>query len=128
MKSELPLIKSYKTVTGLEILLVDRTSHYFGGYYHVRVDINVDVPVKREYFSDQVDFADVASRIGQHVLFQRRLEKMAVHSDELEVTKAQLVESFEKTMLTYLQHVDFSRRFVASAYAKRCRKTVITPW
>ena len=110
------VIKTCSLGNGVLATLSDRTSHYFGGYYHVRIQVSAEIPVSAATFSDPAEFADALQRFGHFVSFSRTLEKMAVPDNELEAVRQHLLESFDCNVLPYLLREDFADSFVQSEY------------
>lgn len=109
---------------GLIAVVHDVTSHYYGGYYHVRLQVTAEVPLRSNWFGSESEYADAHNRLGSMVVFKRTLEKMAVPATDVDVVKSGLVESFETNVLPYLSRSDFSSRFVLSEYEKACKAAV----
>lgn len=103
---------------GVEAVLTDLTSHYFGGYYHVRIQVLADVPVLPEAFAGQPEYEDALRRLGTPLRFHRVLEKMAVPEQMIEAVRADLTASFYANVLPYLEREDFITRFARSEYLK----------
>jgi hypothetical protein len=112
------IIKTCRLAGGLLATVSDLTSHYFGGYYHVRILVRVDVPVTAAAFDGTPDYQDAVMRLGASVSFSRTLEKMAVPDSEIDSVRQQLLSSFDATMLPYLMRDDFADSFVRSEYRK----------
>lgn len=112
------VIKTCRLGGGILATVNDRTSHYFGGYYHVRILVRADVPVSAAAFDVELDYHDAVRRLGPSVSFSRTLEKMAVPGSELDYVRQQLLASFDATMLPYLTRDDFAASFVRSEYRK----------
>jgi hypothetical protein len=108
---------------GILATVTDRTSHYFGGYYHVRIQVSADVPVSAAAFADVSEYQDAAVRLGNSVNFSRTLEKMAVPEQELESVRQHLLESFDTNVLTYLLRDDFAGSFVRSEYLRSLKSS-----
>lgn len=102
--------------------LLDQTSHYFGGYFHVKVRAWCDIPLKQIYFEDDAEFSHAVGMLGACVRFERVLEKMAVPESEIDAVRSQLTRLFHETAGTYLSNPEFAPRFVRSEYRK-CVKT-----
>jgi hypothetical protein len=96
----------------------DRTSHYFGGYYHVRILITADVPVSVAAFAGQAEFEDALRILGTSVRFSRTLEKMAVPEGKIDEVRRHLLDSFDNTMLPYLKRDGFCSNLLQSEYRK----------
>lgn len=103
---------------GVRAVISDRTRHYFGGYYHVRIHVSADVPVSAGTFADTQEYQDAVQRLGAVVTFSRTLEKMAVPDSEIDAVRQQLLTAFETNVLPYLVREDFAASFVRSEYHK----------
>lgn len=110
------IITTMELNSGLCITLSDQTRHYFGGYYHVKVLAHCVVPLDRCYFDDDVQYLDACNRLGDSVVFERILEKMAVPEQEITSVRNQLVDAFKQTAVSYLSAPDFDRRLVRNEY------------
>jgi hypothetical protein len=118
------VIKTCSLGGGVQATACDLTSHYFGGYYHVRIRISADVPVAAGAFADTSEFQDAIRRLGNFVGFSRILEKMAVPESEIDVVRQQLLASFDTNLLPYLLRDDFADSFVRSEYRKALKSRV----
>jgi hypothetical protein len=105
------------------ITLHDQTSHYFGGYYHVKVCAYCDIPLQPCYFENADEFKKAEKLMGNSVRFERILEKMAVPETDREAVRDQLTHAFQETARTYLQSLDFIPRFVRNEYRERLKKS-----
>jgi hypothetical protein len=105
------------------ITLLDQTSHYFGGYFHVKLLVYSDIPLDRSYFDSDSEFSIALEKLGATVRFERVLEKMAVPKAEIESVRTQLLKDFDETAKGYLTNADFAPRFVRSEYQKCVKKT-----
>jgi len=120
------IIKTCRLGDGLLASVSDLTSHYFGGYYHVRILIRADVPVSAAAFDVELDYQDAVKRLGPSVSFRRTLEKMAVPDGEIDSVRQQLLASFDATMLPYLIRDDFADSFVRSEYRKAVKSRPVS--
>lgn len=110
------IIKKLELADGVSAVISDNSRHYYGGYYHVSLQITAEVPLLKECFKSETEYADAVRRLGEKVCFRRKLEKMAVPADELELIRQDLLDSFSAHMLPYLMRKDFPRRFILSEY------------
>lgn len=115
------IIKVCPLGSGVSATVKDCTRHYFGGYYHVRIQVRADVPVSAVSFAETAEYEDALIRLGQTVTFNRTLEKMAVPDTELDAVRRQLVDAFDANVLPYLQRDDFVPSFVRSEYLKKLK-------
>ena len=84
----------------------DRSSIYFGDYYHVRLE------ARCEFELPGCQKAVPGSLVSEETLpnpavYTRMLERMAVPSSSVEDVKGALVEDFRKNTLPYLSSPDF---------------------
>lgn len=117
------IIESIKLDSSFSITLLDQTSHYFGGYFHVKVLAYCDIPLEQCYFESPSEFNRAVEKMGQSVRFERVLEKMAVPESGIEIVRKQLVNAFHETAASYLSTADFAPRFVRSEYQKCMKKS-----
>lgn len=112
------IIRECNLADGVRAVIHDVSSHYYGGYYHVRLQITAEVPLCSDWFASESVYDDALRCLGTSVCFKRTLEKMAVPSTEIDTVKSELLKSFETNVLTYLLRPDFPSRFVLSEYVK----------
>lgn len=117
------ILETISLDSSLCMTLLDQTRHYFGGYYHVKVVVFCDVPVRQSFFDDVDDYNGVVTVLGESVRFERILEKMAVPEAEIESVRSQLMQAFHDTSGAYLSVPGFAARFVRSEYQKRVQKS-----
>ena len=115
------VLKSCVMGSGITATVTDITRHYFGGYYHVRIQVHADVPVSAVSFDAVGDYEDAVVRLGHSVPFSRILEKMAVPEVEIVPVRQQLLDAFDANVLPYLQRDDFASNFVRSEYQKKLK-------
>jgi hypothetical protein len=107
--------------------VTDITSHYFGGYYHVRIQVRANVPVTAALFETAADYDDAVVRLGSSIVFNRILEKMAVPDVEIDAVRQHLLAAFEENVLPYLIRDDFASGFVRSEYHKKIKSVPLFP-
>lgn len=118
-------IKTCRLGGGIQATVSDHTRHYFGGYYHVRIQVSADVPVSAGAFADSTEYQDAVRRLGAFVSFSRVLEKMAVPDSEIDVVRQHLLASFDTNVLPYLVRADFAGSFVQSEYRKALKSGLV---
>lgn len=111
-------VRTYPLAGGCRAVLSDATRHYYGGYFHVRLEVRADLELTAECFENRAAYEDALGRLGSRVTFRRILDKMAVPEPELDDVRRSLIGAFETNLLPYLLRPDFPRRFVASEYAR----------
>lgn len=115
-------IREYELGSGITVRLCDVTRHYFGGYYHVRIEVSADVPLSTSPFADFDEHRAARRLLGERIRFYRVLEKMAVPVSGIKAARQGLLQAFASNMLPYLSRPDFPERFMRSEYA-RCLKS-----
>ena len=116
------IIREYDLGGGMVARLRDGTSHYFGGYYHVRIEISADLRLSASPFADAEEYRAALRLLGERIRFRRVLEKMAVPESGIEAARQGLLEAFVSNVLPYLSRPDFPERFMRSEYT-RCLKS-----
>ena len=116
------IIETITLNSDLCITLLDQTRHYFGGYYHVKVLVFCDIPLKPGYFENDAEFSHASEKMGASVRFERILEKMAVPESGIDSIRGQLIQAFHATAVAYLSAPDFAPLFVRSEYRKCVKK------
>ena len=121
--SESVFLEEIQLANGLNVCVKDITSHYFGGYYHVRLEVSADVPLTLASLADD-ELQEATGLVGDPVYFTRTLERMAVPESGLEPVRQELLGAFRTTVLSYLDRADFAHRFVTSRMneAQRTRR------
>lgn len=120
------ILKTCFLSCGTPVTVKDGTRHYFGGYYHVRLQVTAVIPVLVTAFDDPKEAEDAMVRLGHKILFRRTLEKMAVPEEELEQVRQHLLEAFEGNVLPYLQREGFVAHYIRSEYRKKL--TSVSPF
>lgn len=116
------VIREYDLGGGITARLRDGTRHYFGGYYHVRIEVSADVPLSTSPFAGAEEYQAACRLLGERLRFHRVLEKMAVPEADIAAVRLGLLEAFDANVLPYLSRPDFPERFMRSEYAK-CLKS-----
>ncbi|MGD0584916.1 MAG: hypothetical protein ABSA86_03945 [Oryzomonas sp.] len=116
------VIREYDLGGGITARLRDATRHYFGGYYHVRIEVSAVVPLSDSPFTGPEEYRAARRLLGERIRFHRVLEKMAVPESGINAARQGLLEAFATNVLPYLSRPDFPERFMRSEYA-RCLKS-----
>lgn len=118
------LLRSLKLDNGLTVDLWDCSAHYYGGYWRALIEVRCNVPVLPELFEDETAFHDAVRLLGATVPYLHRLEKMAVHQEQLEQTHQELVSRFEQHLLPSISKPYFPARFVSRELDERRKKAL----
>jgi hypothetical protein len=90
---------------GMKLDFADTSARYYGDYYRVCIEVKCALPQEEH---------------ARWHLF-KKLEKMGVDSASLDSAKQELLDSFTRLIMPYLQRRDFPQRF-AEARIKKCFK------
>ena len=63
------VIREYDLGSGITVRLCDVTRHYFGGYYHVRIEVSADVPLSTSPFADADEYRAARRLWGSGFVF-----------------------------------------------------------
>ncbi|KAB0669847.1 hypothetical protein F6V30_13720 [Oryzomonas sagensis] len=118
------IIREYDLGGGVTASLRDETRHYFGGYYHVRIEVSADIPLSASPFSGPTEYQAARLLLGERIRFRHVLEKMAVPEADIAAARQSLLEAFDTNVLPYLSRPDFPARFMRSEYDKRQKSSV----
>jgi len=120
------IVAVFSLADGLFVSVQNTTSHYYGGYFHVRLIATADILLMVDMFDSQAVFEQAKKQLGSSLCFNRVLEKMAVPESEVESVSQNLLISFKTNVLPYLSRKDFSSRFVLSEYKKHLKSGAIS--
>lgn len=121
---ERPLLYETVLANGLRVTVTDVTRHYYGGYWQVALEVACPVPFEAGEFSDSGEHEEARRLLGESVPFVRRVERMAVPNDELEATRAGLLERIERHLVPFLAHERFPARFIQTEFQQRGKKSL----
>ena len=111
-------IRSYEIPGGLRALVMDETNHYFGGYFHVKLRVSVEIALSESWFDSLEAYGDAVNRLGKTVMFSKLFEKMGVPEGEIAAVRDSLLETFETNTLPYFNHNDFAQKYTLVEYRK----------
>lgn len=120
--SEQSLLCDRTLPNGLQVTVSDVSRHYYGGYWQVCLEVSCLVSLELGRFSDPLTEADARRILGTEVPFVHHLEKMAVHGDELEIVRHELLERFERHLLPFLGRQQFPSSFIQKEFQKRSKR------
>lgn len=115
-------IRDIPLPTGLTVSFHDQTSRYFGDYYLVKLEIVCKVPVLAGYFTEQGEYDEAGSLLGDEVVYRRSMEQMGVPSTEIERVLNRLMADFEKNSLPYFAAPAFPGKVVCAELRKIRKK------
>ncbi len=102
----------------LRLEIHDRSQHYFGGYWRLRLEARCPVPLSAVDVDPAVR-SDMGRLLGDPVPFLRTLEQMAVPQEQLEQLRQGLLERFVRQLRPLLGDHRFPGAFLVREYRKR---------
>ncbi len=112
-------IRLIPLANGLEICFFDRTRHYYGDFYLVKVEIVCEVPIQTNFFADEADLNEARTLLGSTAVYRRAVEQMGVPATEIERVRERLMANFEEHSLPYFAAASFPRKLVLAEVEKR---------
>jgi hypothetical protein len=121
------LLREVTIGNNLTIRFIDRSRHYYGGFFQAAVEAVCEIPVISEYIQVPAEHDQAISILGQTANFSKVLVRMGVLEADLEQIREQLIDEFLETAAPYLAMEDFPSRFIHSEINKQLRRKVRTP-
>ncbi len=115
-------VERFTLANGLVFTVFDRTRAYYGDYHRVVLEVVCDVPLVRDQFASDEDFADGKLLLGESVRYCRVLEKMAVPLIALDLARRDLLAGFRFQAERYLALETFPAKLVLSEREKARKK------
>ncbi len=112
------LVRKIPLKNGIVILIYDHTFRYYGDFYLVKMEIVCEVPLLREYFDDEKEFAQARRLLGETASYRRFVEQMGVPSTGIDRALEIHISNFVDHSLPYFSSANFPRKFVLSQYRK----------
>ncbi|SHL11837.1 hypothetical protein SAMN02745216_04647 [Desulfatibacillum alkenivorans DSM 16219] len=92
-----------------------------GDIWLVSLTLRMETPVLDSYFAQDGSSAltreKVVQVLGETVLFEKTMARNLVHSSEKDEIFEQVLKEAEKSMIPYLSHPEFGKKFVHKVYA-----------
>ena len=107
---------------GLTVRYYDQTQRYFGDYFRVRLEVVCEVSLLREDCLGVLSRDEAQALLGERIRHRRTIEQMAVPSEKVEQTLADLMEKFNRHSLPYIASSSFPPRIVLAEIDKLTRK------
>lgn len=107
---------------GLIVRFFDRTRHYYGGFYHVKVEVCCDLSVVPELFASSEQYCQAVEILGETVNYKKTLERMGVNESDIRTVQEQLITQFVESSLTYLSAPSFPSGIVRAELEKQVKK------
>lgn len=107
---------------GLVFRFYDRTRHYYGGFYHVKVEACCELQVVPEIFSSTEDHSRAVAILGPVFNYSKVIERMGVPEPDILSVRDQLISRFAESSLTYISSPTFPSGVVRRELEKQHKK------
>jgi hypothetical protein len=115
------LIREIKLDSGIVLTFYDKTSHYYGGFFHVSISVVCEIKLTPECCPVNINYEDAVSLLGDMVRYQKNLERMGVLREEVSSVKEHLIDQFIVSSQSYLADPNFPVKLVAKEIAKQSK-------
>jgi len=112
------LLREIRLPNGLAVSFFDKTSHYYGGFFHVSILVEIEFEISPGLSPVGLDYEEAKSLLGDRVRHQQTLDRMGVRNDEADSVKKLLIEHFVETLMNYLADPAFPSRIIAAEMLK----------
>jgi hypothetical protein len=106
---------------GLIFCFLDRTRHYYGGFYHVKVEVCCELPVRPELFTSSEQHSQAVAILGTTVNYTKMLERMGVPESDIPSVRDQLISQFVESSHAYLAAPSFPSGVVMAELEKQAK-------
>lgn len=123
---EVPL-RSIELPNGLNFRFFDRTKHYFGGFYHVKIEVCSKIIINSVCCTFSELQLQAASVLGDSVRYSKILGRMGVLESEIQNVRGQLMSQFIESSYAYLATPSFPSVVILKELEKIQKMHKITP-
>jgi len=121
------LIREINLPNNFHVRFYDMTSHYYGGFYHVAVMVEITFPLSPDFCTEDISYNETLSVLGKEVIYQQKLERMGVRNDLVETVKNELIVGFNSNLKGYFSDPAFPCRVVSYQLKKLRNGSRVTP-
>ncbi|MBI9073872.1 MAG: hypothetical protein JEZ02_00580 [Desulfatibacillum sp.] len=100
-----------------------------GDIWLISVILRIEIPILESYFSQ--DEASTLTResvievLGDAAVFEKKMDRHYVHSSEKDEVFENAMKDVQATMVQYLSHPEFGRKYVFKLYAEETSPTAL---
>jgi hypothetical protein len=107
---------------GLIFRFIDRTRHYYGGFYHVKVEVCCELSVAPELFTSSEQHFQAVAILGRTVNYSKVLERMGVPESDIPTVRDEMITKFVTSSHAYISAPSFPSGVVRTELEKRVKK------
>ena len=114
-----PLMKLCEQIpmpNGLTVEVHDLSREIAADTFRVEMIIRIRVALRPDDFAEPSQFEQTHAVFGEEIVFEHRLERSFVTSEQKDEVFRTLLETFKQASLPYLSNPKFRNRFAASKY------------
>jgi hypothetical protein len=125
------ILKTVELDNGLKLNVMDNSRGLIGDRWYVsiiaRIDVFVDMVFQSSDGTDAILPDDIKQLLGDSVRFEKKMERHFIDQKEKDDIKQGLENSLIESLLPYLSHPEFPKRFVITEYVKAKQKSTWQP-
>jgi len=123
------LEKSIDLKNGLTLELWDKSRSMVGDRWKITVIAQIDVPVEKAFLepngNQQENLDDMKMLLGESVRFEKKMERFFIDEKEKDEVTQEIMDSLLESLLPYLSHPWFCKRFIAIEFARAKQKKLL---
>jgi hypothetical protein len=123
------LEKSIDLKDGLTLELWDKSRSMVGDRWKITIIAQIDVPVEKAFLgpngNKQENLDDMKMLLGESVRFEKKMERFFIDEKEKDKVTQEIMDSLLESLLPYLSHPLFCKRFIAIEFARAKQKKLL---
>jgi hypothetical protein len=123
------LEKSIDLKNGLTLELWDKSRSMVGDRWKITIIAQIDVPVEKAFLepngNQQENLDDMKMLLGESVRFEKKMERFFIDEKEKDEITQEIMDSLLESLLPYLSHPLFCKRFIAIEFARAKQKKLL---
>ena len=118
------LVEAIELKNNLTLQLFDGSRQITQDRWLVVLIAKIEVPVDPSIATiDEIDWKDLTAVLGSSVLFEQKRERNFIDNEAKDAVFITLRDNFKETLMDYLAHPDFAKRFILGRYSERLYNT-----
>jgi hypothetical protein len=129
MQETKKLEKSIELKNGLILELWVESKAMAGDRWKIGIIAQSDVPVKQvsePHGNASVDIDEIKELLGESVRFEKKMERFFIDEKEKDKITQEIMNSLFETILPYLSHPKFCKRFIIMEFARAKQEKVLS--
>jgi hypothetical protein len=126
MTRELELLETIPLENGLALCLYNGSKVIADKLWYVSLTGKVDIPVSEADLlndgKEPLDIAAIREALGDRIFFEKKMERNFVVEDKKSAVLQLIRDYFMDSIVKYLSHPDFSRKYIVKCYREYQKK------